>query len=209
MTTKERLEAVRRYVYEKVCVGRSMRTPGHDRTIDSVGFVEPRVYIGYYPTKPPPNTMPVDAAPSILIMFQDHKAKDTLEQRFDRYAGIKRPAELGAKLSLQFLFTVYEPQLRGIEFAQTRKVGALEEYTEDGLFEATTWADELQGWLMGDRMIPDSDLYVMEETLVMGPHSDQGFQADYRPYYNIVLYATFGCYTDRKPNETIQQLLRG
>ena len=109
MRTWERLTKFQRWVYETVCEGRSMKTPGPNMDVREITYDEPRVYLGYTPTRPDESGFarevdPLNVAPGILIAPTAGYMKYMEEQRFDRYNKVHRPKEMGQSLSAQILF---------------------------------------------------------------------------------------------------------
>lgn len=207
MTTRERMEAVKVFVYDTCCKGRKMRTPGADGTIDKVCYEEPRVYVGYYPIKQETQEVPRCAIPSILIMMAPGHAYMDQEERLDRYGGIKRSEDLGQVLALQLLFTCYEPENRGVDFGVSGRISDLDEYTEEGFYQLTGWMDELQSALMGAESIPGSDLMVWKNSVQPSPVLENGYLIDKRPIYRGVVNCKFRCYVNRALNENLRNLL--
>lgn len=197
MLTRQRLEALKEWLYDKTCVGREMKAPG--KGINDIKYVTPQVYVGYYPARPtrnmqaPSNTMDNASAPAILIMLTPSQAKNMEEERFDRYNNIHRPKEFGGKLNVMLLFSVYEPGTRLPGFDGNDPKGIVDESTT-GFYELTDWMDDVQRALVTVKSIPGTDMYVWDNTITYGPYIDGDYLADRRPYFYGTISLTFGYY---------------
>lgn len=217
MQTSERLKALKAWVYENFCKGREMKTPVNDQNIFEFNMQEPKVYVGYYPRRPDETGLydeePTSVVPSILILPSLGYGKYTEERRFDRYNNIHRPKEMGQQLSVQFLFSVYEPGIRLPGFVESRDsdmgydMTKLGEGTEEGLFTLTDWMDECMRRLIADTTIPGSDLALQEESIRYGLFSDQNFIVDKREMFYGVIEVTFSCYAEDGNNSAINDFL--
>ena len=116
MRTTERLRKLKEWAEKELCQGRIMKTPGEQMNIGEIVWTEPRCFIGWAPSRiDQTGTLredPDNVVPSILIMPNQSYAKFMEEKRFDRYDNVHRPPDMGAHLSVSFLFSVYEPGTR-------------------------------------------------------------------------------------------------
>lgn len=217
MTTRQRLEALRAWVYENLCKGKQLKSPEEHGDVTQITMEEPSVFLGWPPTRgnqveyeePDPKSV----APGILIAPGYTIAKCQEEKSYDRYRNVHRPKELGQTLDIQMLFTVYEPGVRLQGFTEAVGRGEfpmelLAEGTEQGLFTLTDWMDEAARKLLATRTIPGSDLFLDEESLRYRPYAEGGYMADKRPLYYGFLTATFGGYADETQMSRIDDLLK-
>jgi hypothetical protein len=137
------------------------------------------------------------------------------EKRFDRYNNIHRPQEMGQHLSVSILFSVYEPGVRLPGFMDSvGETGAgldlalIEEGTEQGLFTLMNWMDDCMEKLVGQKIIPKSDLYVDESTITYSLYTDQSYVVDRRPIYYGFVNVTFGCYANDGAETSIEEMLK-
>lgn len=217
MRTWERLTKFQRWVYETVCEGRSMKTPGPNMDVREITYDEPRVYLGYTPTRPDESGFarevdPLNVAPGILIAPTAGYMKYMEEQRFDRYNKVHRPKEMGQSLSAQILFFVYEDGVRLPGFSDAAAYGSydmslLMEGTQEGLGTLINWMDDLQEALLSAKSIPGTDMFLNEAECQYGLYSDQKFIADRRPVFIGIQTVTFQCHADEY-NDEIDKLLR-
>ena len=180
---------------------------------------EPHCYLAWGPSRldktgsVKPDTISI--VPGILIMPNQSYAKNMEEKRFDRYNNIHRPQELGQQLSVSILFTVYEPGIRLPGFVdsvgangQGLNMALILEGTEEGLFTLLNWMDDGLELLLGQKMIPHTDLFLDEATTTYGLYSDQSYVVDRRPIYYGFINATFQCYAEEGQNSSIEQFLQ-
>lgn len=214
MRTTERLRALKAWVTETVCTGREMKAPGENNDIRDIRRQEPRCFLAWQPTRPDRTGFkdpdPLSVCPSILIMPNAGHFKYVEEKRFDRYKGIHRAQELGDTLSVSILFSVYEPGIRlpGFKDADNRiDMSKIMEGTEQGLFTLLDWMDDLQQALLATKFIPNSDLFLSEETGVRSLYTDQSFVVDKRPIYYGFINCDFKCYADDGGKSDINDLL--
>ncbi|MBR0408654.1 MAG: hypothetical protein IJI53_11500, partial [Clostridia bacterium] len=141
-------------------------------------------------------------------------AKYMEEKRFDRYNNIHRPQEMGQHLAVSILFSVYEPGVRLPGFIDTvgEKGQGLDpslilEGTEQGLFTLMNWMDDCMEKLLGQKMIPKTDLFVQEDTVTYSLYTDQSYVVDRRPIYYGFVNVVFGCHVNEGYNPDIEKLL--
>ena len=141
-------------------------------------------------------------------------AKYMEEKRFDRYNNIHRPSEMGQHLSVSILFSVYEPGVRLPGFidsvgekGQGLDMSLILDGTEQGLLTRFNWMDDCIFKLLGQKMIPKTDLWVEEETITYSLYTDQSYVVDRRPVYYGFVNVSFGCYADEGVNPGIDQYL--
>lgn len=218
MRFTERLTALKKWVTDELCTGRIMKVPGKNMNIADIKHDEPRCYLAWAPARIDQTGQmredPVSVVPGILIMPNQTYAKYMEEKRFDRYNNIHRPQEMGQHLSVSMLFSVYEPGIRlpGFidsvgESGQGLDLTLIEEGTEQGLFTLINWMDDCIQKLLGQKMIPKSDLFVEEAAMTHGLYTDQSYVVDRRPMYYGFVNASFGCYADEGTNKSIDEYL--
>lgn len=217
MRTTERLDRLAEWTYEKVCKGRTMKSPASGMDFTKIEKVEPHVYVGFFPMRPEemqwaiPNEL--YTTPSILIMPTHSLVKNQKEERFDRYSGISRPQELGQELNCQVLFSVFEDGVRMPGFITKAEAGGeydltlVREGTRDGLYTLLNWIDDFKAALLGEKMIPKTDLFLKEAEMTYGLYADQKYITDKRPLYYGYVNVSFQCYADETQNKDIQKLL--
>ena len=203
MRISERLSCLKDWTYESVCKGRSMKAPASDRDFTQISYQEPAVYLGWAPARVEKSDEIASVVPSIIIMPAQAHAKYMKEKRFDRYNGVHRPQELGANLTVNVLFSVFEPGIRLPGFkssvgkgGQGADMSKLLDGTEEGLRTLLDWMDDFTSLLLGQRMIPKSDLFVDEESVTYSLYTDQSYVTDRRPIYYGFVNATFDCYAE-------------
>lgn len=214
MRTSERLRALKAWVENTICKGRMLKAPGERNDIREVCYQEPVCYLAWQPTRPDRSGFrevdPLNVCPSVLIMPNAAHFKEVEEKSFDRYGGIHRPKELGDTLSVSILFSVYEPGIRLPGFVDengTIDMTRIMEGTENGLFTLMDWMDDLQQALLSQRFIPNSDLFLSEETGVRSLYTDQNFVVDKRPIFYGFINCEFKCYSDDGGKNAIDELL--
>ena len=217
MRTRERLLKLKGWVEGELCAGRIMKAPSEDMDFTKIVRQEPKCYIAWNPTRPDQTGMfhvdPVNVCPGILIMPRIAHAKFTEEKRFDRYNNIHRPQELGQTLAVDILFSVYEPGIRLPGFIDSAESGngldmsLLVEGTEEGLFALTDWMDDCIEKLLGQKIIPQTDLFVNEASMAYSLYTDQSFVVDKRPIYYGFVSVDFSCYAEEGVNRSIDQYL--
>jgi len=222
MRTRKRLLALKQWTFDRICKGRSMKTPGRDEDgnedITVIARQEPQVFLGWQPMRPDesgiPRIDPLNVCPGILIAPNIGNAKLVEEKRFDRYSNVHRPQELGRWLNVDVLFSVYEPGIRlpgFVESAESEEgldMSKLVEGTEEGLFTLTDWIDDFLDALVAAKSIPGSDLFVDEASILYGPYQEGGYIADKRPLYYGLITAKFQCYAEGENNDVVSKLLR-
>ena len=124
MTTYERLEKLRDFVYERLCEGRSMRARDEE---GNEGTAEPRVFIGYCPEGEG------RCFPSVLIAPLEGFVRPR-EEDGPREGGAGRPREerrpqgLEKRMTIQFTLSVYDPgpeeEAAGVLHPQRAGVGS-------------------------------------------------------------------------------------
>lgn len=219
MRTRQRLTALRKFVQEKVCDGRLMKTPARDRDgredIMQIARQEPVACLGFYPMRPDSSGIlrsdPLNVCPGILISQIPDLVKYVESERFDRYSDIRRTQELGQWLNINFLFSIYEPGIRLPGFVQSAATGLdmskFVEGTEEGVLTLADWIDDLKDELVAVSAIPGTDLIVSEKSITYGPLIESGYIADKRPIFYGNINVRFQCSSDHKDNKTIDQYL--
>ncbi|MBQ8507217.1 MAG: hypothetical protein IJ466_07310 [Clostridia bacterium] len=234
MRTRQRLTGMQAWIKKELCAGRKMKAPGQDMNIADIRMKEPDCYIGWMPQRKNTETCEFEedylsTSPSITIMPSTGRAKAVEEKRFDRYNGVHRPQEMGQTLTLQLLFSVYEPGIRLPGFVdsadrQDRIDISPENYesailkrgidmelilegTQEGLFTLTDWMDECMEKLLGAGHIPGTDLFVNEASIAYSLYTDQSYVVDKRPLYYGLITVEFACYAKEAPNAEIRAIL--
>lgn len=218
MRTTERLRKLKAWIEKELCAGRMMKAPGPDMDITKIIRQEPKCYLGWQPARPDTSGFmgsdPVNVCPGILVMPNAAHAKYVDEKRFDRYSGVHRPAELAQTFSVSILFSVYEPGVRlpgFIDSAESEEgldMRLLMEGTEEGLMTLVDWMDDCVQKLLGQRFIPQSDLFLKEASLAYSLYTDQSYVVDKRPIYYGFVNADFSCYADEGTNSVLDELLK-
>lgn len=213
MRISERLNGLKDWTFESVCKGRSMKAPVSDRDLSQIKYQEPTVYLGWAPARVERTDEIASVVPSIIIMPNQAHAKYMKEKRFDRYNGVHRPQELGANLSVNVLFSVFEPGIRLPGFkssvgkdGQGANMSKFLDGTEEGLRTLLDWMDDYVSLLLGQRMIPHTDLFVDEESVTYNLYTDQSYVTDRRPIYYGFVNAVFDCYAEEQ-NSSIEKYL--
>jgi len=217
MRNSERLRKLKNYIYENLCEGRKMKTPAPGGDITQFVYDEPKVYLGYFPSRSDRTEYApeeaVNTAPSILIMPNGGYEKNQEEERFDRYSNIHRPKEMGQSLNVTMLFTVFQDGLRLPGFVDKAvetgefDLSLIMEGSEDGLLTLMNWMDDAGDLLLSGKFIPETDLSVIEKSMEWGLYSDQKYIADRRPLFHGAYNITFKCHADEY-NEEINNLIR-
>lgn len=218
MRTSERLRKLRDWVESELCAGREMKTPAEDMDITKIIRQEPQCFLAWQPTRPDTTGQlridPINVCPGILIMPRASHAKYVEEKRFDRYNNVHRPQELGQTLSVDILFSVYEPGVRLPGFIDSADspdgldMSLLMEGTEQGLFTLTDWMDDCIQKLLAQKFIPHTDLFVNEAAIAYSLYSDQSFIVDKRPLYYGFVTVDFNCYAEEGANQSLEQHLK-
>ena len=218
MRTAVRLKALQNWTYKTVCEGRKMKTPAPNGDYTKIVRQEPKVFLGYAPTRPDTSEYsgdvdPLNVAPGIIIAPVNGEVHFLEEKRFDRYSGVHRPQEMGQSLTVQNVFMVYEDGIRlpgfldKVEAGEEYPMDLIKEGTEEGLFTLTNWMDDYKNALLSAKTIPGTDLFVNDEMFEYGWYSDQKFISDRRPCFIGMVTVKFQCYADQF-NEQIENLLK-
>lgn len=218
MRFTERLTGLKRWVYKELCEGRVMKAPAEDMDIGKIKYQEPTCYLAWAPSKVDKmgnvQELPLSTIPGILIMPNQAYAKYMEEKRFDRYNNIHRPQGMGQNLSVSILFSVYEPGVRLPGFVDSvgEKGKGLDpnlilDGTEQGLFTVFNWMDDCMTKLLGQRVIPDTDLFVQDESVTYSLYTDQNYVVDRRPLYYGFVNVSFFCHANEAVNPEIEKLL--
>lgn len=218
MRTSERLRKLKKWVEAELCAGRQMKAPAPDMDITKIVRQEPRCYLAWQPTRPDQtgnlNIDPINVCPGILIMPKAAHAKYVEEKRFDRYNNVHRPQELGQGLSVDILFSVYEPGVRlpgFIDSAESENgldMSLFMEGTEQGLFTLTDWMDDCIEKMLGSKFIPQTDLFVNQASMLYSLYTDQSFVVDKRPLYYGFVTVDFSCYAEEGVNNSLENFLK-
>lgn len=218
MRFSERLTGLKNWTYKELCKGRVMKAPAENMDIGTINRQEPTVYLAWAPARMDKagnlKEIPLSTVPGILIMPNQTYAKYMEEKRFDRYNNVHRPQEMGQHLAVSILFSVYEPGVRLPGFVDSvgEKGAGLDtslilEGTEQGLFTLMNWMDDCMEKLLGQKMIPKTDLFVQEDTVTYSLFTDQSYVVDRRPIYYGFVNVVFGCHVNEGYNPDIEKLL--
>ena len=217
MRTTERLRKLKEWVEQELCAGREMKTPSADMDIAKILYQEPKCFLAWQPTRmDETGEMYIDlinVCPGILIMPKASLAKAIEEKRFDRYNNVHRPPSLGQTLSVDMLFSVYEPGIRLPGFVESAEseggldLSKIREGTEEGLFTMLNWMDDCIEKLLSQKFIPHTDLFVDEASVVYSLYTDQKYVVDKRPIYYGFITVTFDCYAEESNNNSMEQYL--
>lgn len=216
MRTEQRLKALKKWTYERVCKGRSMKAPSEDMDITKLRRQEPQVYLGWQPSRPDYTGMlhvdPLNVCPGILISPMTGNVKYIESKRFDRYNNINRAQEMGQWLNVSVMFSIYEPGIRLPGFLASAERGELDltklvEGTEEGLFTLYGWIDDFKDALLSEQCIPGSDLFLDDMQTTYGPLMEGNYIVDKRPLYYGFVNASFFCYADNKPSRIVMDNL--
>lgn len=218
MRFTERFRGLKAWTIEELCEGRSMKAPGENMKITDIQWCEPNCYIAWAPAKMDNagnlKEIPASTIPGIIMMPNQQYAAYMEEKRFDRYNNIHRAKQMGQRLGITFLFSVYEPGVRlpgFVESAGAQGKGLdttlLLEGTEQGFFTLMNWMDDCMSALLGVKMIPHTDLFVDEESVTYSLYTDQNYVTDRRPLYYGFVNVVFGCYVNQDYNPKIEELL--
>lgn len=218
MRFSERLTGLKNWTYKELCKGRMMKAPAENMDIGTINRQEPPVYLAWAPARVDKagnlKEIPLSTVPGILIMPNQTYAKYMEEKRFDRYNNVHRPQEMGQHLAVSILFSVYEPGVRLPGFVDSvgEKGAGLDtslilEGTEQGLFTLMNWMDDCMEKLLGQKMIPKTDLFVQEDTVTYSLYTDQSYVVDRRPIYYGFVNVVFGCHANEGYNPDIEKLL--
>lgn len=218
MRTRERLAGLKKWIEKELCEGREMKAPAPDMNITEIKRQKPSCYLGWAPSRTDETghitEVPYSTTPGILVMLNPAYAKYVEEKRFDRYNDVHRSPKMGQHMAVSILFSVYEPGVRmpgfvasAHETGEGMDMSLLMEGTEQGLFTLYDWLDDCKEKLLRDKSIPETDLYVEEETITYSPYTDQSYIVDKRPIYYGFVNVSFQCYADEGNNGKVKGLL--
>lgn len=219
MRFTERLRKLRDWVQRELCDGREMKAPGPNMNIGEIVRQTPKCYLAWAPSRMDASGRvredPASAVPSILIMPNQAYGKYVEEKRYDRYEGIHRPQEMGQHLNVSILFSVYEPGTRLPGFVDSVGVQGkgmdmdlIQEGTEQGLMTLMNWMDDGMTKLLGQKLIPHTDMFVEESTMMYSLYTDQEYVKDLRPVYYGFINVSFGCHANEAYNPDVENLLK-
>ncbi len=218
MRTSERLRGLKAWLIKVGCEGRELKKPGPKMDFGEILRTEPSCFIGWAPSRLAGNlqfqTEAETICPGLLVMPNQAYAKYTEEKRFDRYSNIHRPQEMGQHLSVSILFSVFEPGTRLPGFVDSMgdkgqgvDMSLLLEGTEQGVYTLLNWMDDVKEALLGQKMIPHTDLAVEEESITYSLYTDQNYVVDRRPIYYGFINLTFLCYATEGANNDYEKYL--
>ena len=220
MRTTTRLLKLRDWTYDRVCKGRLMKVPPPNYDITKFNPPqEPRVFIGYAPSRPDETGTlekenPLFVAPAITLLLDSSMAAYMEDKRFDRYNNVHRPKIYGQQMNIQVLFSVYEDGVRMPGFIDKVEadpedfdMSLVKEGTEEGLFRLLNWMDDFKTALLEVQYIPGTDMLVNEESIMYTLREDQKYMTDNRPMYNGFVNVSFNCYVEHGQNKEIKNIL--
>lgn len=218
MRMTERLRAIKAFLEKELCEGHEMKAPAPDYDITKIVRQQPRVYLGWQPTRPDESGNyvidPTNVTPGIVVMPNMSYAQNPEEKRFDQYKGVRRTADMAQTLNVSMLFSVYEPGIRlpgfidsADEYGYGMDLSKLTEGTEEGLMTLLDWMDDCTQRLLGVKCIPGSDLSLKSATLTSGLYAESSYIVDKRPIYYGFVNAEFFCYADMGTFDKIDELL--
>lgn len=199
MRTWERLWKLKAWFEQELCEGHEFKcpTPNKNRNyapeINDFTMAKPRVFLAWQPMKPDePGKLlgndPYSVCPSITIMPCASYIRYTKDQRYDHYDGLKRSQDMGQSLSVQVLFSIYEPGVRWPGFADSLEAGKadmslLKDGTEAGLKTLVNWMDDAMELILRERTVPGTDLILDDDNAMYSLYTDQQYVSDRRPLY--------------------------
>lgn len=214
MLTRNRLLALKQWMEDTVCKGRVLKAPDPRGDITKIRETEPKVYLGFWPTRPETGYQETEnlasICPAILIAPNTANVKCVEEKRFDTYNGVHRPQAFGQWLNVSILFVTYEPGIRLPGFLkEDGKVDftRMMEGSEQGLFTLMDWIDDCNAALIAQGTIPNSDLIVNDVSMEYGPYIQSDYIADKRPLFYGFINVKFQCFANDKNNSSIDQYL--
>ena len=218
MRITERLRGLKKWTEKNLCEGREMKAPAENFDIGIVKTQVPKCYLAWAPARVDdagnPIAVPESTVPSVLLLPNHAYAKFVEEGRFDRRLNIHRPQEFGQQLGISFLFSVYEPGIRLPGFVQSvgEKGNGLDtslllEGTEEGLMTLMDWMDDCIEKLLGAKIIPETDLFVRDESVTYSLYTDQKYVVDRRPIYYGFVNCVFGGYATEANNPDLNAIL--
>lgn len=212
MRTFERLRKMKAWFEKELCEGRELKAPvptqgtSYAPSITDFTTTEPRVFLAWQPMRPnEPGrvdaTDPYSVCPAITIMPVSSSVRYVQEKRFDRYQKVHRPQEMGQSLTVQILFSVYEPGIRLPGFADSLDakqpdMSLFKDGTEPGLQTLVDWMDDCMELLLRERTVPHTDLVLEDDTMSYSLFTDQAYVVDRRPLYYGFVIAEFKGYAD-------------
>jgi len=220
MRTAERLIALQEWTYKACCKGRKLKVPPPGQDITKyLDKREPSIFLNFMPMRPDQTATiagvnPPNVAPSITLLIDNSMGKYMEDKRFDTYNKVHRTKTFGQQLNIQALFTVYEDGVRLPGFIDKVEANPedfdmtlIREGTQEGLFTLLNWMDDYRDSLIATKIIPDSDMYVNEESIIYTLREDQKYPSDNRPLFYGVVNVSFNCYSEHKDNPEIRSIL--
>lgn len=219
MRMNERLQGMKNWIYKELCEGREMKTIPASRKVTEIVTAEPKVYLGWAPRWLDKTgnlrAEPENVAPGIIIMPTMAHAAYTEEKRYDRYESINRNKQMGQQFSVSMLFSVYEPGVRYPGFAESAHesgrgldLSLIGDGTEQGLFTLMDWMNDAMILMLNQKMVPNTDLSLDEESLTYSLFTDQAYIVDRRPIYYGFVAAKYICYVETGDPVQIEQYLQ-
>ena len=81
------------------------------------------------------------------------------------------------------------------------------EGSEQGLFTLANWMDDCMDAMLGQKIIPGTDMFLEESTMTYGLRVDQEYVTDHRPIYYGFINCSFAGYATENANREIEKLL--
>lgn len=214
MRMTERMKRLKEWAFKELCEGREYKAPSDNGDIGEIRRQEPKVWLGWAPSRMDVSfayqTLPDTVVPGILIMPNMAMAKEAVEKKNGQY----RAMEMTQHVNVTFLFGIYEPgkRLPGFVNSMDKNGGGMDmslirEATEDGLLALQDWMDDCIEKLLGQKMIPHTDLAVDESSVSYSLYTDQGYVVDRRPLYYGFVSVDFICLANEENNQRINELL--
>ena len=218
MRLTERLRGLKQWAISELCEGREMKAPADNFDIGVIKRQQPKCFLAWAPSRVDSagniQEEPLSTVPGIVIMPNQAYAKYMEEKRFDRYNNVHRPQAMGQQMAVSFLFSVYAPGIRlpGFVDGVGEKGKGLDtelilEGTEQGLMTLMDWMDDCMQKLLGQKLIPHTDLFPIEESMTYSLYTDQKYVVDRRPVYYGFVNVVFGCYANEGYDRDIEDLL--
>jgi len=221
MRTAERLVTLQEWTYNACCKGRKMKTPPPNQDITKyLDKREPSIFLNFMPMRAEQDRSiagvnPPSVAPSITLLLDNSMGKYMEDKRFDTYNKVHRQKVFGQQFNVQALFSVYEDGVRQPGFIDRVEanpedfdMSLIREGTREGLFTLLNWMDDYRDALIATKVIPNSDMYVNEESIIYTLREDQKYPSDNRPMFYGVVNVSFNCYSEHQAiNEEIRSIL--
>lgn len=204
-----RMLAIRKWVCEHCCAGRTMKTPVPRGRDWEVRWEEPRCFGGdFYPVGLGSRKNPYSIAPSILIFRTSFSPQTETEKYVVNGMRVSRPKELASSLSLYLVHTIYEPGERtGEEGEGPKETFQTCEEIDTGSLILGDWMDDTCAALLAEDALSGTGLYVDSDSVTAGALVENGSVSDRRPIYMGVVTVTLVGLTRVKQSGRISRML--